>query len=405
MTSHVLAVNAGSSSLKLAVFDIATAVPSPVLRARLETRGRSRRLDARDALGAPVPGPPLRLGRRTSAGTVPAVLDWLEDRLGGPIAAAGHRVVHGGPDLTGPTPATPEVLTALEDLAPLAPLHQAPSLAAVRALWRARPGLAQALAFDTAFHCGHEPVVDRLGLPQAWAARGLRRYGFHGLSYAYVAARLAELDPEAANGRVLAAHLGSGASLCAIRAGRSVDTTMGATPLDGLLMGTRCGALDPGVVLYLQQAYGLDAAALTDMLYRRSGLLGVSGLSSDMRDLLRSPEAAARAAIDLFVFRIAREAAALSGTLGGLDALVFTAGVGENAPEIRAAVCARLAWLGVRLDPAANARGTGKISASRSRVSVWIIPTDEEQVIARDTRQALAHLFEPGPGRGEGSAA
>lgn len=402
MTAHVLAVNAGSSSLKLAVFDIADPTPRAVLRARLETRAKTRRLEVRDGLGTAIPGPTLRLGRRTSDSTVPRVLDWLEDHLGGPIVAAGHRVVHGGPGFSEPTPATPETLQALEGLAPLAPLHQAPSLAAVRAVGRARPGLPQVLAFDTAFHHGHAPVVDRLGLPRAWEALGLRRYGFHGLSYAYVASRLAELDPNVARGRVLAAHLGSGASLCAIRAGRSVDTTMGATPLDGLLMATRCGALDPGVVLYLQQAHGLSVAAVTDMLYRRSGPLGVSGASADMRDLLRSPAAAAQAAIELFVYRVAREAGALTATLGGLDALVFTAGVGENAPEIRAEVCARLDWLGVSLDAAANRRGEGKISAPESRVSVWIIPTDEEQMIARDTRQALAHLLGLTHGEGRG---
>lgn len=388
MSRIVLTVNVGSSSIKLALFDAAEAVPQPLIRARLETGTRTRRLQVIDRTGTRSEGPALQLGRRTSVRGVATVLDWFEARLKTPIGAVGHRIVHGGADVRPAVEATDAALRSARDLAPLAPLHQAQGIATVEAVGRARPRLRQALVFDTAFHRGHDPVVDRLGLPRAWEDRGLRRFGFHGLSYEYIAGRLQELDPSVAVGRVIAAHLGSGASLCALRDGRSVDTTMGATPLDGLLMGTRCGSIDPGVILYLTQ--GLDGSQLSDLLYRKSGLLGVSGLSADMRVLLQSHEASAREAIELFVFRIAREAAALAGTLGGVDGIVFTAGIGENCPKVRAAVCERLAWLGVQLDDAANKRGEAKISVPGSGVAVWVIPANEEQMIAIHTREAMA---------------
>jgi acetate kinase len=389
MTQRVLAVNTGSSTTKLAVFDLGAPAPELVLRAQLRHEPAGRRFEAWDGDGEPLAseGPPLE-----SQGAGAAVLDllgWIEDRLEVPIAAVGHRVVHGGPGFVRPVMLSEDIARALKALAPLAPLHQSASLAATEAIRRARPDLPQAVAFDTAFHHGHDAVVDRLGLPRTFEAQGLRRFGFHGLSYEFLAGRLRELDPPVANGRVIAAHLGSGASLCAVRAGRSVDTTMGATPLDGLLMGTRCGSIDPGVILFLQQTQGLDPTQLSDLLYHRSGLLGVSGLSADMRVLLQSREAAAREAIELFVFRVAREAAALAGSLGGLDGLVFTAGIGENCPEIRSAVCKRLAWLGVTIDEASNRRGDAKISAPDSRVAVWVIPTDEERMIAVHAGEAL----------------
>jgi acetate kinase len=389
MSQVVLSVNAGSSSLRLAALDVSQACPRLLLRARLDNREKSRRLEVFDAAGARLEGRSLRLSRSAGERGVTAVLAWFEAQLGVPIDAVGHRIVHGGQDIRPAAAATDAALRAAKDLAPLAPLHQAAGLAGVAAVRRARPDLPQALVFDTSFHRGHDPVVDRLGLPHEWEARGLRRYGFHGLSYEYVAGRLRELDPAAAAGRVIAAHLGSGASLCAMRDGRSLDTTMGATPLDGLLMSTRCGNLDPGVVLYLQQVGGFSVPEMTDLLYRRSGLLGVSGLSADMRTLLGSDDPQARAAVELFVFRIAREASALAGTLGGLETLVFTGGVGENAPEIRRGVCERLAWLGADVDAAANARGDARISPPQSRLAVWVIPTDEEQVIARHTRDLL----------------
>jgi acetate kinase len=401
MTDHLLAMNAGSSNTKFALFDVTAPVPRLVLRARLEGLPDGG-LRAWNAQGDLAPKPRWRAAGKKLNKVIPDLLSWFERRLGAPISAVGHRVVHGGPDFSEPVKAGEEALRALHDLTPLAPLHQAQSLAAVRAIQLARPALPQALVFDTAFHRGHDPVVDRLGLPRAWEGRGLRRYGFHGLSYEYLAERLAELDPAAAAGRVIAAHLGSGASLCAIRAGRSVDTTMGATPLDGLLMGTRCGALDPGAILFLQQALGFDPAALTDLLYRQSGLLGVSGISGDMRVLLESQAASAGEAVELFVFRVAREAAALTGSLGGLDAFVFSAGIGENAPRVRAAICRKLAWLGVELDGAANLRGDARISSSESRVAVWVIPTDEEQMIARHTLMALGMSASDRAGAGSG---
>jgi len=349
----ILALNSGSSTCKFGVFDQGPGGLAPCLRGRIEMHGEAPRLLSYDPAGAVLSDEPWP---RTSA---PDLLGWLEMRLPGPIAAVGHRVVHGGPRFCAATLVTEAVLAAVAALAPLAPLHQSQSLAGASALRAARPGLPQVLCFDTAFHAGHDPVVDRFALPRVWEARGLRRYGFHGLSYEYLAGRLAALDPPTAAGRVVAAHLGGGASLCALRDGRSIDTTMGATPLDGLVMATRCGSLDAGAVRYL------------------------------LRDLLESREPAAREALDLYVHRAAREMAALAASLGGLDGLVFTAGVGENAPRIRAEICARLGWLGVRLDAAANERGAGRLNAADSAVAVWMIPTDEEVVIARQTAALL----------------
>lgn len=389
MTQHVLTVNTGSSTTKFSVFDLSTPIPELVLRAQLKHGPEDGRLDAWDAMGHPLAAADLHVDAKDGGEAILDLLAWADDQLEVPISVVGHRVVHGGPSFVGPAMLTDETSRALQALAPLAPLHQLPALATADAIRRARPDLPQVLAFDTAFHVGHDPVVDRLGLPRAFEAQGLRRYGFHGLSYEHLADRLRQLDPSIASGRVIAAHLGSGASLCAMRAGRSVDTTMGATPLDGLLMGTRCGSVDPGVILFLQQSRGWGATELGDLLYRRSGLLGVSGLSADMRVLLKSREPSAREAVELFVFRISREAAALAGSLGGLDGLVFTAGIGENSPEIRSAVCARLAWLGVVIDEAANRGGDAKISAPGSRVVVWVIPTDEERMIAAHTHEAL----------------
>jgi len=386
---HLLAVNAGSSTTKLAVFDIQDPAVERVFRARLGHGPGGPVFEAWDAEGVALDAPAMA----PTEGAGPAFLDllsWIESQIDAPFGAVGHRIVHGGAQFRNPVILTPGIAEALKALSPLAPLHQAPSLSLALAIAEARPNLPQALAFDTAFHHGHDPVVDRLGLPREFEGQGLRRFGFHGLSYEYIAGRLRALDPAVAGGRVIAAHLGSGASLCALLGGRSVDTTMGATPLDGLLMGTRCGSIDPGVILYLLQVQGLDGSRLSNLLYEESGLLGVSGLSGDMRVLLQSPAASARDAVELFVFRVAREAAALTGTLGGLDGIVFTAGIGENCPQVRAAICERLAWLGVQLDEAANRRGDARISTPASGVAVWIIPTDEEQVIAIHTRQAMA---------------
>jgi acetate kinase len=362
----ILTLNAGSSSLKYALFN------------------GSARIAAGKIDGI--------------AGDYSAMLDkvlaWTQTHLNGAaLTAAGHRIVHGG-DYAGPRLLDGATMTALEALAPLAPLHQPHNLAAVTALASLRPGIAQVGCFDTAFHQSMGATARRFALPRALSASGIRRYGFHGLSFDYIAGKLKEIAPGQAGGRIIIAHLGSGASLCALKAGRSIDTTMSLTPLDGLVMGTRCGDLDPGVVLYLTEARGMDAAAFQDLLYNRSGLLGVSGISADMRALLASDEAAAKEAIDLFVWRAARQIGALSASLGGLDGIVFTGGIGENSPAIRAAIAARLGWLGIVLDAAANDAGTVTISTPDSAALAFAIPTDEEAVMARDV---LAVIGTPGP--------
>jgi acetate kinase len=309
---------------------------------------------------------------------------------GAPLSVVGHRIVHGGASFTGPAVIDAAVMEALEDLCPLAPLHQPHNLAGVRAARKAWPGVGQVACFDTAFHASQPRIATRLALTGELEALGVRRYGFHGLSYEFIVGELARIDPPMAAGKVIAAHLGSGASLCALRDGVSIDTTMGFSVLDGLVMATRCGTLDPGVVLYLIQTLGWSAKEVETRLYTRAGLLGVSGLSADMRELEASGATEAEDAIALFVYRLAREAGALVSSLGGLDALVFTAGIGEHSPRIRAAACERLAWLGIELDARANAAGDPVISAQNSRVRVRVIATDEERVIARQSLAAMA---------------
>ena len=294
-------------------------------------------------------------------------------------------MVHGGAEYSRPVLVDAPVLAALERLVPLAPLHQPHNLAAIRALRETQPQLPQVACFDTAFHRSHPQLADLYALPWEYYEAGVRRYGFHGLSYEYIAAALPQVAPAIAGGRVIVAHLGSGASLCALRAGKSVDSTMGFSALDGLPMGTRPGALDPGVLLYLVGERGMTAAALEKLLYKESGLLGLSGVSNDMRVLLESGEPRARLAVDFFVYRVAREIGALAAVLGGVDGLVFTAGVGENSAEIRARVVAACAWLGVTLDAEANRRGGPRISPEGSAVSAWVVPTNEELMIARHT--------------------
>lgn len=391
MDAVCIALNAGSSSLKFAAYRIgAEGALDLVARGEAAGIGEAPRLTARivgrDGHHAHAWDEPL--GRQDVSAHV---LAWIRDALEiAAPAAVGHRVVHGGPDFSAPTILTEEVVAALRALTPWAPLHQPAALAAIdlaRAVW---PDARQVACFDTAFHQTQPAVATRLGLPRAFEREGVRRYGFHGLSCQYAAARLAELDPAVAAGRVIVAHLGAGASLSALKAGRSIDTSMGFSPLDGLLMSTRCGSLDPGVVLFLQQAKGMDAGRIEDLLYRRSGLLGVSELSGDMRRLLAAPEPAAREAVELFVFRAAREAGALASSLAGLDGVVFTGGVGENAPSVRNDICRRLAWLGVAIDEAANTgAGDRLVSGPDSRVRVWVLGTDEEAVIA----QACAALI------------
>ena len=305
------------------------------------------------------------------------------------MLGVGHRVVHGGLHYDAPTRLNAAVLAALGELIPLAPLHQPHNLAPIRAILQAAPHLPQVVCFDTAFHRSQPQLAQAFAIPRWLSDAGVRRYGFHGLSYEYLSRRLRELSPELAAGRVVMAHLGNGASLCAVRDGRSVASTMGFTAADGLMMGTRCGALDPGVILHLMSAYQMDAGKIEDMIYRESGLLGVSGISSDMRTLRASAEPAAREAVALFVYRIVREIGSMTAALGGIDALVFAGGIGENDPVTRADVVEGCRWTGMLLDPSRNAAGAGLISTDASRVAVQVIPTDEESLIARKTREVL----------------
>jgi acetate kinase len=315
---------------------------------------------------------------------------FLRERLAGSrLIGVGHRIVHGGLEYAEPVRVDDRVLKALERLVPLAPLHQPHNLSPIAALRARAPDLPQVACFDTAFHRTNPDVAQRFALPEALHEAGVRRYGFHGLSYEYIASVLPGVDARAAAGKTIVLHLGNGASMCAIENGRSVTSTMGFSAVDGLAMGTRCGAVDPGVLLYLMDERRLDARAIERLIYHESGLLGVSGISSDMRTLLASPDPRARLAIDVYVYRIRRELGSLAAALGGLDAVVFTAGVGENAPAIRERVCRDAAWLGIELDAAANAAGGPRISAAGSRVSAWVIPTNEELMIGRHTRRLL----------------
>jgi acetate kinase len=363
----ILALNAGSSTLKFALFEVGA--ERPVARWR-------------GLIDAPGDGP---------EGHAADILRQAEDHIGQDrLRAFSHRIAHGGPDFAGPALLTAPALARLDALLPLAPLHQPHNLAMARAVATLRPDLPNIGCFDTAFFHGLPAAARRVPLPPEWEARGVRRYGFHGLSYAYLQQRLGELEPQGGPRRVIFAHLGSGASLCACLDGAPVETTMGFSPLDGLVMSTRCGALDPGVVLYMLQGGGLTAGEVQDLLYRRSGLLALSGLSGDMRTLLASDAAASQEAVDMFVFRIVREIGALTACLGGLDALVFSAGIGEHAPDIRRRVCERLAWLGVEIDEVANAAGAVRISPARSSTSVWVVPTDEEHTLAAEAHRLLS---------------
>jgi acetate kinase len=392
MGDAILVLNAGSSSLKFEGFALgADAGLRSIATGQFDAMNTAPTLIAR-AGAVIVAQQQWPENTRLDHAHALATLAEIEPRLldGHRLVAIGHRVVHGGPDHALPVRVDAALLATLTELVPLAPLHQPHNLAPIRALAASRPDLPQVACFDTAFHRGQDERAQRFALPERFAREGVRRYGFHGLSYAFIAQRLPALDPALATARVIVAHLGNGASLCAIKDGRSVASTMGFTALDGLMMGTRCGALDPGVVLHLIDRYGMDARAIEDLLYRRSGLLGVSEISSDMRVLRASPDPRARAAIDLFVYRAGREIGSLAAALGGLDALVFTAGIGENDAATRAEICAAAAWLGVDLDPAANRAGGPRISATGSRASAWVVPTDEELMIARHTRDLLA---------------
>jgi len=381
----VLVLNAGSSSIKFAVYSAASDADR-LMQGEIEGIGTRPRFHARDGEGAEIAGPQAMEAKSSVHDLMQTLLDWIERHLEGrKIVAAGHRVVLGGLEHTTPVLIDAAVLDRLRALIPLMPVHQPRNLEPIEALAKLNPHLPQVACFDTSFHRTMPEVAQLYGLPRRLMDEGARRYGFHGLSYEYIASVLPKFDEAAARGRTVVAHLGSGASMCAMVGGRSVATTMGFGPLSGLVMGTRPGELDPGILLWLMQAKGMDEKAIEAMLYHDCGLKGVSGISNDMRDLLASDDPHAKQAVDLFNYRIARELGSLTAAAGGLDALVFTAGIGENAAPVRAAVCRQSAWLGIELDEAANEHGTERISAPSSSVSVWVIPTDEERMIARHT--------------------
>jgi acetate kinase len=393
-TADELAVvlNSGSSSLKFALFRSSPSGDWPVAaRGNVEGIGTSPKMSARDGAGANLPTPTLTAEVRDAGAALEHVFAWLRTGFGGGrILGVGHRVVHGGPRYAGPVIVTPEVLTELRRLVPYAPLHQPYNLAAIEAVAQRRPDVPQVACFDTSFHRSLPAVAKLVPLPGEVRRGGVERYGFHGLSYEYIASVLPQVAPQIAGKRVIVAHLGSGASLCALRAGESIENTFGFTALDGLCMGTRPGAIDPGVILYLFQGLDLSVKEVETLLYKKSGLLGISGVSNDMRDLLESREPAASLAVDYFVYRVTKEVGALAAVLGGLDALVFTAGIGENSPVVRRRICEACAWLGIDLDQEANAANRSHISRATSAVSVLRIPTNEELMIARHTGRLLA---------------
>lgn len=387
MGGAILALNAGSSSIKFGVYDFDGAGLATAARGTLEI-GISSRLVARAGNGSVLVDRPLHGDGLTAA--IAAMMDWLKGAFGNRIAACGHRIVHGGSTFAEPVLLTCERIEAIEALSPLAPLHQPRSLGPIHAISKLRPDLSQVGCFDTAFHRTIEPPASRYALPRSYEQKGIRRYGFHGLSYEFIAGKLREEGR--VDRRTIVAHLGNGASLCAMRHGRSVDTTMGFSALDGLVMGTRCGTIDPGVLLYLLRHEGMTVDQLERLLYEQSGLLGVSDISSDMRDLEASRQVLARDAIELFDFRAAREIAALTNSLGGLDCLVFTAGIGEHSVRTRRAICGRLGWLGVALDDDANKGHEPVVSSPASVVEVRVMPTDEESVIARHTLTVIEEV-------------
>jgi acetate kinase len=392
MPDAIAVLNAGSSSIKFSLFELRGPDLELTLRGQIEgiytaprfvAKDQDRELQAEKSWGEGV-----KLGH---AGALDHLIAFLRERLAGDrLIGVGHRVVHGGLEYTQPVRLDFKVLEGLEKFVPLAPLHQPHNLAPIRLLLERAAHLAQVACFDTSFHRTNPELAQMFALPFELHEQGVRRYGFHGLSYEYVASVLPSFDSAAAGGRTVVLHLGNGSSMCAIRAGKSVASTMGFTAVEGLPMGTRCGSVDPGVLLYLMDQRGMDARTLEKLIYNQSGLLGVSGISSDMRSLLTSRDRRAQLAVDLYLYRIGRELGSLAAALGGLDAIVFTAGIGENAAVVRERVCRDAAWLGVELDSGANAAGGPRISAAPSRVSAWVVPTNEELMIARQTRALLS---------------
>jgi acetate kinase len=388
MDDYAVVLNAGSSSLKFSVYRRPQADAWRMeSRGQIEGIGVTPRFSAKNGAGEKLADDALdKTAVRDSRSALNSLADWLRARYGGArVLGVGHRVVHGGARFAAPTIVTPQVLDELRTLIPLAPLHQPYNLAAIDAVGERLPGVPQVACFDTSFHRGQPAVAEVVPLPRDVRDTGVQRYGFHGLSYEFIASVLPQAAPEIAGGRVVVAHLGSGASMCAMKNRKSIDSTLGFTALDGLCMGTRPGAVDPGVILYLFQNLGLSAKDVETMLYKKSGLLGISGISNDMRDLLGNREPPARLAVDYFVYRAAKEIGALTAALGGIDGLVFTAGIGENSPEIRSRICEASAWLGIEIDADANRTNKGRISKAGSRVSAWVIPTNEELIIARHT--------------------
>lgn len=391
MPDAILVLNSGSSSIKFALFDVAPdSAPRMQCKGLLDEHDAEPRLIIRDTDGTVLFEQHRHAADSDSEALLLDALSWVDTYLASDeLIAVGHRIVHGGMDFSAPILLEDASIDALRDLTPLAPLHQPRCLAPIRAISRLRPEMPQIACFDTAFHRSLPASATRFAIPRELHDSGIRRYGFHGLSFEFIAGQLHAMLPSRTGARTVVAHLGSGSSLCALRDGISIDTTMGLTPLDGLVMGTRCGAIDPGVLLYLQRARSMSVGELENMLYRESGLLGVSGLSADMRALLASDEPHATEAVDLFVSSTAKEIAAMASSLGGLECLVFTGGVGEHAVEIRRRICDRLRWLGIEMDAAANSHARSAISTIASEVEIFVIPTSEETMIARHCQTIL----------------
>ena len=390
MAECIAVVNAGSSSIKFAIFEVSDD-QQLLFGGQIEQIGVAPRLIVKSSKGEKVLENEWDAKEVDHRSATRIILETAIGLIGGrPVSGVGHRVVHGGTQFTAPTLITKEIVASLKSLCPLAPLHQPHNLAPIEAIQAAAPHVPQVACFDTAFHQSQPSIAQAYALPRELTNSGIRRYGFHGLSYEFVSARLRKIAPDHADKRIIVAHLGNGASLCAIHRGRSVATTMGFTAVEGLVMGTRCGSIDPGVLIYLMDERRMDARALEKLIYKQSGLIGVSGISSDMRTLRSSTDPAAREAIELFVYRIVREIGSLTAALGGLDGLVFTGGIGLNDAATRREVIAGCSWLGAELDEQANTGTEGRIDAVSSKLPIWVVPTDEERVIARQAAALLS---------------